>query len=57
MIRKSKRKPEKRKLRPRKRKTVEVRKGSLVEFFAKSPLRGAGIDLERLDDKPREIDL
>jgi prevent-host-death family protein len=33
------------------------RKGTLAEFFAASPLRNSGIDLERLDDEPREIDL
>jgi antitoxin Phd len=30
---------------------------SLVEFFAKSPLAGANLDLERSDDYGREIDL
>lgn len=34
-----------------------ARKGSLAEFFAASPLRGSGIDLERATDGPREIDL
>ncbi len=29
-------------------------KGSLLEFFAKSPLRGAGLDLTRNKDKGRE---
>jgi prevent-host-death family protein len=33
------------------------RKGSLAEFFANSPLRGADIDLERLKDEPRDIEL
>jgi prevent-host-death family protein len=33
------------------------RKGSLVEFFADSPLRGSGVDLTRLKDEPREVDL
>ncbi|MGC1416398.1 MAG: type II toxin-antitoxin system Phd/YefM family antitoxin [Candidatus Acidiferrum sp.] len=33
------------------------RKGSLAEFFAESPLRGSGLDVERLKDEPREIDL
>ena len=33
------------------------RKGSLLEFLLNSPLRGSGIDLERLKDEPREIDL
>jgi antitoxin Phd len=30
---------------------------SLVEFFAKSPLAGANLDLDRADDYGREIDL
>lgn len=30
---------------------------SLVEFFAKSPLAGANLDLERTPDYGREIDL
>lgn len=29
------------------------RKGTLSEFFAKSPLRGSGIETERLKDGPR----
>jgi hypothetical protein len=33
------------------------RKGTLAEFFAASPLRGSGIDLERIKDGMREIDL
>jgi prevent-host-death family protein len=33
------------------------RKGTLADFFAASPLRGAEIDLERVRDRPREIDL
>jgi prevent-host-death family protein len=33
------------------------RKGTLADFFAASPLRNSGIDLERIRDKPREIDL
>jgi len=33
------------------------RKGTLAEFFAASPLRGSGIDLERLKGGMREIDL
>lgn len=33
------------------------RKGSLVEFLLSSPLRGSGIDLERVRDEPRDIDL
>jgi prevent-host-death family protein len=33
------------------------RKGSLVEFFMNSPLRGSGIRIARLKDLPRKIDL
>ena len=33
------------------------RKGSLVEFFQNSPLKGSGIDLERLRDLPPDIEL
>jgi prevent-host-death family protein len=33
------------------------RKGTLVEFFANSPLKGFELDLERTKDGPREIDL
>jgi prevent-host-death family protein len=33
------------------------RRGDLVEFFAKSPLREEGLNLERLTDFPRDIDL
>ena len=32
------------------------RKGTLVEFFANSPLRNSGIDLERFKDPPRDIE-
>jgi prevent-host-death family protein len=35
----------------------ESRKGSLSEFFAASPLRGSGIDLDRPRDFGREIKL
>jgi prevent-host-death family protein len=31
--------------------------GDLVDFFAKSPLREEGIEIERLRDYPREIEL
>lgn len=34
-----------------------ARKGNLAEFFAASPLKGSGINLERVDDVPREVDL
>jgi prevent-host-death family protein len=33
------------------------RVGSLVDFLAASPLRGAGLDLERDKDRPRDIEL
>jgi prevent-host-death family protein len=33
------------------------KKGSLAEFFANSPLRGSGIDLERKPDFGRKIKL
>lgn len=33
------------------------RKGNLAEFFMNSPLRGSGIDLERIHDEPRDIEL
>jgi prevent-host-death family protein len=33
------------------------RKGTLADFFAASPLRGSGIEIERPKDLPREIDL
>jgi antitoxin Phd len=35
----------------------EAPKGSLVEFFAASPLRGSGIDLDRQPDFGRDIKL
>ena len=31
--------------------------GSLVDFFARSPLRGSGIDLKRRPDYGRPVDL
>ena len=34
-----------------------TRKGTIVEFFARSPLRGSGIDLTRTNDGPRPVDL
>jgi len=37
------------------RKTKRV--GTLVEFFANSPLRGSGLKLRRIKDRPRKIDL
>jgi prevent-host-death family protein len=33
------------------------RRGDLVDFFANSPLQEAEIDLERVRDYPREVDL
>jgi prevent-host-death family protein len=32
------------------------RSGNLAEFFAASPLRGSGLNLDRARDRPREID-
>jgi len=34
----------------------ERRRGDLVDFFANSPLREEGIDIERQRDFPREIE-
>jgi prevent-host-death family protein len=33
------------------------RKGSLAEFLLASPLRGAELDLTRVHDQPRDLDL
>jgi hypothetical protein len=33
------------------------RPGSLAEFLAASPLRDSGLDVERLDIKPRDVTL
>jgi prevent-host-death family protein len=33
------------------------RRGSLVEFFESSPLRGSGLQIERSKEGPREIGL
>lgn len=33
------------------------RKGSLAEFFAASPLRGSGLNVQRMRDKPRKVNL
>lgn len=33
------------------------RQGTLADFFAGSPLRDSGLDLERPKDSPRDIDL
>jgi hypothetical protein len=34
-----------------------TRKGTLAEFLLASPLRGTDLDLTRMHDKPRDIDL
>ncbi|MGO4715973.1 type II toxin-antitoxin system Phd/YefM family antitoxin [Bradyrhizobium sp. 2TAF24] len=34
-----------------------VRKGSLAEFLMASPLRDAELDLDRVRDQPRDLDL
>jgi len=34
-----------------------ARKGTLAEFLLASPLRGADLDLERVRDQPRDLDL
>jgi prevent-host-death family protein len=33
------------------------RRGTLADFFAASPLVGSGLVVERIKDKPRDIDL
>jgi prevent-host-death family protein len=33
------------------------RAGNLAEFFAASPLRGSGIKIKRVKDRPRKVDL
>lgn len=33
------------------------RQGTLADFFARSPLRGSGLRVERRKDRPREIGL
>jgi prevent-host-death family protein len=33
------------------------RSGNLAEFFAESPLRGSGLELARLKDGPRKVEL
>ncbi len=33
------------------------RAGSLADFFARSPLAGSGLVIERIRDAPREVDL
>jgi antitoxin Phd len=37
--------------------TSRTKKGSLLEFFRKSPLVGSGIDLERVPDFGRKVKL
>ena len=34
-----------------------VRKGTLAEFLLASPLRDGNVDLDRLRDQPRDLDL
>jgi prevent-host-death family protein len=34
-----------------------VRKGTLAEFLLASPLRGTDLDLERVRDQPRDVEL
>ena len=34
-----------------------VRKGSLAEFLLASPLHGADVDVERVREQPRDVDL
>jgi len=38
-------------------KPTKVREGTLADFFARSPLRGSGIKIERLRGRVREIEL
>ena len=33
------------------------RKESLVEFLEKSPLRGSGLEIRRLPERPRDVEL
>jgi prevent-host-death family protein len=33
------------------------RHGNLVEFLDASPLRGSGLEIERLRDRPRDVEL
>jgi prevent-host-death family protein len=33
------------------------RRGSLADFFAASPLRGSGLEVQRAQDDPRDIQL
>lgn len=33
------------------------RKGNLAEFFAASPLRGSGLKIKRIKDRPRKVEL
>ncbi|HZF07230.1 MAG TPA: type II toxin-antitoxin system Phd/YefM family antitoxin [Thermoanaerobaculia bacterium] len=33
------------------------RKGTLADFFAASPLRESGLEIERPQDRPRDLDL
>jgi hypothetical protein len=38
-------------------KQARVRKGTLVDFFARSPLRGSGLKIERIRGGFRKVDL
>jgi prevent-host-death family protein len=31
------------------------RKGNLAEFFAASPLRGSGLKIKRIEERPRKV--
>jgi len=35
----------------------EARKGSFAEFLLSSPLRGSGVKIERIKDRPRKVAL
>ena len=37
--------------------TTEVASGTLADFFAASPLRESGLEIERPQDLPRDLDL
>lgn len=53
----SKRKPRAKSTAPTPATAKPAREGTLVEFFARSPLRGSGLKLVRRKDRPRKIDL
>jgi prevent-host-death family protein len=33
------------------------RQGTLIEFLDQSPLKGSGLEIERLRDRPRDVEL